>query len=62
MNQPYGKADNSFRAAGGAEGIEKLVAEFYSIMDVLPEAQVIRKMHPQNLDQSMDKLARFLTT
>jgi hemoglobin len=29
-------------------------------MNELPEAGVIRKMHPDNLEVSVDKLARFL--
>ena len=60
MSKLFGKADNSFRAAGGIEGVDKLVADFYSLMDELPEALEIRNMHPENLDQSIDKLARFL--
>lgn len=60
-NRPvYGVDDASFRAAGGAEGILKLVKDFYRIMHELPEAMVIRKMHPDNLEVSIDKLARFL--
>lgn len=57
---PYGQDDASFIAAGGVEGIQKLVKDFYHIMDKLPEALVIRKMHPDNLEVSVDKLARFL--
>jgi hemoglobin len=56
----YGFEDASFKAAGGVEGIQKLVEDFYRIMDELPEATVIRKMHPDDLDVSVDKLARFL--
>lgn len=56
----YGHEDTSFKAAGGVEGILKLVKDFYKIMDELPEATVIRKMHPDNLEVSVDKLARFL--
>jgi hemoglobin len=56
----YGYEDTSFKAAGGVEGIQKLVRDFYQIMDELPDAGVIRKMHPDNLEVSVDKLARFL--
>ena len=58
--QAYGEGDASFQAAGGEAGIRKLVDDFYDVMDTLPEAQVIRNMHPQTLDVSRDKLARFL--
>jgi hemoglobin len=52
--------DASFRAAGERPGITKLVDLFYRNMDELPEAQVIRRMHPKDLSESRDKLARFL--
>lgn len=56
----YGHADSSFQAAGGVEGIQQLVKDFYRIMDVSSADTIIRKMHPANLDVSVDKLARFL--
>ena len=57
---PYGFEDTSFRAAGGIEGIERLVDDFYRFMDELPEAHVIRAMHARDLTVARDKLARFL--
>lgn len=57
---PYGQADASFQAAGGIEGIEQLVKDFYAYMDTLPEAATIRAMHPRDLSQARDKLTRFL--
>lgn len=56
----YGVGDASFRAAGGEEGIRRLVDAFYDCMEALPEARDIRAMHPADLDVSRDKLARFL--
>jgi hemoglobin len=56
----YGEGDASFNAAGGVEGINKLVNAFYDAMETLPQAQHIREMHSQNLDESRDKLTRFL--
>jgi len=56
----YGTDDTSFKAAGGVEGIRKLVDEFYDQMEQLPEAAEIRAMHPTQLNESRDKLARFL--
>lgn len=56
----YGHGDASFQAAGGIEGITALVERFYAWMDVLPQAREIRRMHPDDLTTSMDKLARFL--
>lgn len=56
----YGYKDTSYKAAGGFEGIERLVNCFYDIMEHLPEAQLIRAMHPDDLSSSRDKLTRFL--
>ena len=56
---PYGHEDTSLRAAGGVAGIERLVDDFYRLMDELPEAARIRRMHPRDPDVARDKLARF---
>ena len=59
--RPYGTEDASFQAAGGEEGIKKLVDGFYKAMDTLPEAAKIRAMHPQDLRESRKKLTYFLS-
>lgn len=56
----YGFSDTSFQAAGGIDGIRKLVDDFYLEMDTLPEAAGIRRMHKADLTESRDKLALFL--
>jgi hemoglobin len=56
----FGVKDASFKAAGGVEGIRKLVDDFYRIMDETGDASIIRRMHPADLTGSRDKLARFL--
>jgi len=56
----YGVEDASFLAAGGEEGIRSWVEDFYRFMDTLPEARRIRAMHPDDIEISIDKLARFL--
>ncbi len=56
----YGEGDTSYRAAGKRAGITRLVDAFYRIMDELPEAQVIRRMHARDLTLSRDKLSLFL--
>ncbi|MCC6141481.1 MAG: group II truncated hemoglobin [Nitrospira sp.] len=50
-----------YQAAGGLEGLTKLVDEFYAQMDTLPEAQTIRNMHPKDLSTSRKKLTYFLS-
>lgn len=57
---PYGLGDASYRAAGGREGIYRLVHRFYEYMDSLPEARVIRAMHAPDLTEVREKLAVFL--
>lgn len=56
----YGEGDTSYRAAGGQAGLTRLVDAFYRIMDELPEARGIRRMHPRDLTEARDKLTRFL--
>ena len=46
---------------GGAGKVRALVHRFYQIMDELPESYGIRKMHPENLQNSEDKLFKFLS-
>lgn len=59
--QPYGTDDSSYVAAGGESGLIKLVDAFYDAMQTLPEAATILAMHPDDLTESRDKLARFLS-
>jgi hemoglobin len=56
----YGVDDASYRAAGGEEGLRKLVDRFYALMDTREDARVIRAMHDPDLTVSRDKLTRFL--
>jgi len=60
QNRPYGFEDTSFKAAGGFEGIQKLVKSFYQFMDQLTEAKTIRSMHAEDLSLIDDKLTHFL--
>lgn len=46
---------------GGATKIRALVQRFYKIMDELPESYGIRKMHAEDLQNSEDKLFKFLS-
>lgn len=50
-----------YERLGGAEKVRTLVHRFYQIMDELPESYGIRKMHPENLQNSEDKLFKFLS-
>lgn len=62
MNSPaFGTGDASYQAAGGIDGLRRLVDDFYRLMDQSEEARAVRQMHPANLELSRDKLACFLS-
>lgn len=46
---------------GGETGVRSLVDRFYDVMDSAPEAATIRRLHPEDLSQSRDKLFMFLS-
>lgn len=53
--------DIPYQLIGGDAKVLALIDRFYDLMDTLPEYQVIRKLHPPDLDGSRDKLYRFLS-
>ncbi|GAB5605028.1 group II truncated hemoglobin [Sideroxyarcus sp. TK5] len=53
--------NDHYRRIGGEAKIRELVQRFYQLMDELPEAHRIRKMHHISLKNSEDKLFMFLT-
>ena len=57
----YGVGDASYQAAGGLDGLRRLVDDFYRIMDESPAAAKLRRMHPESLEASRDKLTCFLS-
>lgn len=46
---------------GGEAGVRRLVQRFYELMDTLPEAYGLRKLHPENLANSEEKLFMYLS-
>lgn len=46
---------------GGADALRTLVDRFYDLMDEDPDYYGIRKLHPQDLAESRNKLAWFLS-
>ncbi len=50
-----------YERLGGEQGVRRLVDRFYELMDTLPEARGIRKMHAANLDGTREKLFMFLS-
>jgi len=50
-----------YQRIGGEEKVRTLVQRFYQIMDELPEAYGIRKLHAEDLQGATDKLFKFLS-
>jgi hemoglobin len=56
MNTP-----TPYELIGGDTTVCALVRRFYQLMDTLPEAYEIRKLHPADLGGSEEKLVMYLT-
>jgi len=50
-----------YERLGGATAVHALVERFYDLMDALPEAHEVRKLHPTDLTRSREKLFMFLS-
>ncbi|MGM3388536.1 group II truncated hemoglobin [Stutzerimonas stutzeri] len=57
---PFGVADSSFQAAGGEAGIQRLVDDFYQIMEQSSLGQSVRRLYPADLEGSRARLTAFL--
>ena len=57
----YGEHDTSYLAAGGMDGLRHLAEEFYRQMNSLPQAAAVRAMYPQDVTESTERLACFLS-
>lgn len=61
MNAEVINANPHFRRLGGAEVVRGLVDKFYDLMDEDPDYYGVRKLHPQDLSESRNKLYWFLS-
>ncbi|MBZ0093641.1 MAG: group II truncated hemoglobin [Sulfuricellaceae bacterium] len=50
-----------YNLIGGEETVRRLVDRFYQLMDELPEAYGIRKLHAADLSSAKEKLFEFLS-
>lgn len=50
-----------YQRLGGERAVRELVHRFYELMDHLPEAYGIRKLHPESLAGAEEKLYMYLT-
>lgn len=55
------KTPTAYERLGGEAKLRRIVERFYALMDTVPEYYGIRKMHPDNLQSSVDKLYMFLS-
>ncbi len=55
------KIASAYERIGGDDELMKLVTLFYDYMDTLPEAELIRNLHPKDLGTSRRKLYMFLS-
>lgn len=60
VTPPYGYNDTSYQAAGGEEGLRRLVDCFYDRMGTDPRFDTIYTMHPPDQPTTRDKLVSFL--
>ena len=61
MNDPQQTGDTPYQMLGGDAGVRRLVDRFYALMDEIPEYHGIRRLHPQELSTSAEKLYMFLS-
>lgn len=61
MNVELLKTNPHYSRFGGAEVVRALVDRFYDLMDEDPDYYGIRKLHPQDLGESRNKLFWFLS-
>lgn len=55
------EVETHYTLIGGEEVVRKLCNTFYQIMSETPQTQLIRDMHPENIQISEDKLFMFLS-
>jgi hemoglobin len=62
INQPAPNPERTpYALMGGDAKVLALVTRFYDLMDADPDYYRIRKLHPESLDGSREKLFMFLT-
>ena len=61
IEDPAVAANSVYARLGGASAIHALVHRFYELMDELPEAYSVRRLHPDSLAGSADSLFKFLS-
>ena len=60
MSEQPAHEDSVYTRLGGEPAVRALVGRFYALMDTLPEAQDLRRLHP-DLERAADSLFKFLS-
>ena len=60
MSDDLDQPDSVYARLGGEAAVRALVDRFYALMDTLPEAQQLRRLHP-DLPRAADSLFKFLS-
>jgi len=60
-SKPSKPSNPHYQRFGGDEAVRRLVGRFYELMSELPETQVIRAMHPDDLAPAKERLFMFLS-
>ncbi len=55
------KIATAYERIGGDDGLQQLVTSFYDYMESLPEAKLIRDLHPKDMRSAREKLYMFLS-
>jgi hemoglobin len=58
---PLAANDSIYTRLGGEPAVHALVERFYALMDELPEAYTVRRLHPESLAGSDDSLFKYLS-
>jgi len=60
MSEDPAPGDSIYARIGGEPTVRALVDRFYQLMDTMPEAQQLRRLHP-NMERAADSLFKYLS-
>jgi hemoglobin len=61
LNPPVRDTPSPYEAVGGRDGVARIVARFYDLMDGNPAFKDLRAMHAKDLAPMRESLSGFLT-
>lgn len=60
MNESNASTGTPFERIGGQATVDRIIDNFYDRMETLPEAAIIRRLHPQDLASTRAILKKYL--